>query len=149
MNPPILSYQAQFARNHESFLRNLGHFRLIGCTNSGHMATQSQLSTMPSATSLAEIKTEAALAQASAELGMEGPQLINPLVARLPVEIDVAVPVRGFRVRNLLALSAGTVVASKWMNGDDLPLGTRGAQLAWTEFEVVDQLLAVRITRLV
>jgi flagellar motor switch protein FliN/FliY len=136
-------------RDYESFLRNPSRFRLLACTCSFHMATQSQMATTSSATSLAEIKTEAALAQPSAELGMESALLVNPLVARLPVEIDVAVPVRGFRVRNLLTLSAGTVIASKWMNGDDLPLGTRGAQLAWTEFEVIDQLLAVRITRLV
>lgn len=112
------------------------------------MATQSQISTMPSASSLAEIKTEAALAQPSPGPAVEGVLRIKPLVARLPVEIDVAVPVKGFRVRNLLTLRAGTVIASKWMNGDDMPLGTHGAQLAWAEFEVIDQLLAVRITRL-
>ena len=147
MNPPISRSLVPFGRNHESFLRNLSHFRLLNCTNSGHMATQSQLSTMPSATSLAEMKTEAALAPSTSP-GVEGVLLINPLVGRLPVEIDVAVPVRGFRVQNLLTLNVGTVVASKWLNGDDLPLATRGAQLAWTEFEVIDQLLAVRITRL-
>jgi hypothetical protein len=124
-------------------------FRLLVCTNSGHMETQTQLSTMPSATGLAELKAEAALAQTSPHLDAEGILRINPLVSRLPVEIDVAVPVRGFRVRNLLTLQSGTVIASKWMNGDDLPLASRGAQLAWTEFEVIDQLLAVRITRLV
>ncbi|WP_348261403.1 FliM/FliN family flagellar motor switch protein [Telmatobacter sp. DSM 110680] len=112
------------------------------------MATQSQLSTISTANGLAEMKTEAVLAQPSPAPPVEGVLSINPLVARLPVEIDVAVPVRGFRVRNLLNLSAGTVIASKWMNGDDMPLGTHGAQLAWAEFEVIDQLLAVRITRL-
>jgi len=113
------------------------------------MATQSHLSTVPPANGLAEMKAEAALAQASPSPDVEGVLSINPLVARLPVEIDVEVPVRGFRVRNLLTLTSGTVIASKWMNGDDLPLAARGAQLAWTEFEVIDQLLAVRITRLV
>jgi hypothetical protein len=34
------------------------------------------------------------------------------------------------------------------VEGEDMPLGARGTQLAWTEFEVVDQKLAVRITRL-
>jgi Type III flagellar switch regulator (C-ring) FliN C-term len=113
------------------------------------MATQSQLSTVPTAADLADMKTEAALAQTSPDALPEGVLSVNPLVARLPVEIDVAVPVRGFRVRNLLTLSAGSVIASKWMNGDDMPLGTRGVQLAWTEFEAIDRLLAVRITRLV
>lgn len=95
------------------------------------------------------MKAEAALAELPQVREADGILRSNPLVARLPVEVDVAVPIRGFRVRNLLTLSVGTVIASRWINGDDLPLGTRGTQLAWTEFEVIDQRLAVRITRLV
>jgi flagellar motor switch protein FliN/FliY len=72
----------------------------------------------------------------------------SPLT-RIPIEIDVAVPVRGFRVANLLALEKNHVIASQWQQGEDLPLGSRGAQLAWAEFEVIDDKLAVRITRLV
>ena len=95
------------------------------------------------------MKAEAALERTSPVLAIEGVLSINPLVSRIPVEIDVAVPIRRFRVRNLLTLSEGAVIASQWMNGDDMPLAARGAQLAWTEFEVIDQRLAVRITRLV
>jgi flagellar motor switch/type III secretory pathway protein FliN len=73
----------------------------------------------------------------------------NTRAARLPVEVDVAVPVRGFRVRNLLALEPGAVVESKWGHGEDVPLGCGEVQLAWSEFEVVDAQLAVRLTRLV
>lgn len=73
----------------------------------------------------------------------------DPLIVRLPVEMDVAVPIRKFRVRNLLALTAGQLIESQWDQAEDLPLGTRGAQLAWAEFEVLDTKLAVRITRLV
>jgi flagellar motor switch/type III secretory pathway protein FliN len=73
----------------------------------------------------------------------------NTLTARLPVELDVAIPLRGFRVRNLLALDTGTVVESQWGQGDDVPLGSGDVQLAWSEFEVVDTELAVRLTRLV
>jgi flagellar motor switch/type III secretory pathway protein FliN len=69
-------------------------------------------------------------------------------VLRLPVELDVAVPVREFRVRHLLALSPGQVIGSEWTNGSDLPLAVRDVQLAWTEFEVVETKLAVRIARL-
>jgi hypothetical protein len=36
-----------------------------------------------------------------------GVVVFSPAVARLPVELDVAVPVRDFRVRNLLPLSRG------------------------------------------
>ncbi len=70
-------------------------------------------------------------------------------VARLPVELDVAVPVREFRVRNLLALEPGQVIETQWAHGEDLPLAAGDVQLAWSEFEVVDSQLAVRVTRMV
>ncbi|HEV2486402.1 MAG TPA: FliM/FliN family flagellar motor C-terminal domain-containing protein [Terracidiphilus sp.] len=73
---------------------------------------------------------------------------IEAPVARLPVELDVAIPVRDFRVRNLLALEAGLVIESQWGNGEDVPLASSEVQLAWSEFEVIDTQLAVRITRL-
>jgi flagellar motor switch protein FliN/FliY len=66
---------------------------------------------------------------------------------RLPVEVDVTVPVKGFRVRHLLALAPGKVVEAKWAHGGDLPLSVGNVQLAWTEFEVVETKLAVRVTR--
>ncbi len=83
--------------------------------------------------------------------GLETEMLIPPntLAARLPVEVDVAVPVRDFRVRNLLALEPGVVVESQWGHGEDVPLGCGEVQLAWSEFEVVDTQLAVRLTRLI
>jgi flagellar motor switch/type III secretory pathway protein FliN len=74
-------------------------------------------------------------------------QLSAPL-ARLPIELDVCVPVNEFRVRGLLALEPGQVIESQWTHGEDVPLASGKVQLAWTEFEVVDAQLAVRITRL-
>jgi flagellar motor switch protein FliN/FliY len=73
----------------------------------------------------------------------------NTVTARLPVEVEVGVPIAGFRVRNLLALKPGAVVESKWGNGEDMPVASGDVQLAWSEFEVVDMQLAVRLTRLV
>jgi flagellar motor switch protein FliN/FliY len=70
-------------------------------------------------------------------------------IARLPVELDVAVPVRAFRVRNLLALEPGQVIETQWGHGEDMPLSSGDVQLAWSEFEVVDTQLAVRVTRMV
>jgi flagellar motor switch protein FliN/FliY len=57
--------------------------------------------------------------------------------------------VREFRVRNLLALEPGQLIESQWGNGEDMPLSSGDVQLAWSEFEVVDLQMAVRITRLV
>lgn len=79
------------------------------------------------------------------------PDELAPLsapVTLLPVELDVAVPVRQFRVRNLLALQPGQLIESQWGNGEDLPLASADVQLAWSEFEVIETQLAVRITRL-
>jgi len=69
-------------------------------------------------------------------------------VGRLPVELDVSVPVRNFRVRNLLALEPSDLIESVWGQGEDVPLAAGRVQLAWSEFEVIDTQLAVRVTRL-
>jgi len=73
---------------------------------------------------------------------------LSPAFARMPVGLVVSVPIRDFRVRNLLAMASGTVVETQWGYGEDLPLSSGPVQLAWTEFEVVDARLAVRVTRL-
>jgi flagellar motor switch protein FliN/FliY len=70
-------------------------------------------------------------------------------VALLPVELDVSVAVGEFRVRHLLALEPGQVIETQWGQGQDLPLAAGEVQLAWSEFEVVDTQLAVRLTRLI
>jgi flagellar motor switch protein FliN/FliY len=73
---------------------------------------------------------------------------LSPPLARLPVELEVVVPVRDFRVRSLLALVPGEVIETQWGHGEDLPLSSGDVQLAWSEFEVVESRLAVRVTRL-
>ena len=73
---------------------------------------------------------------------------LSPALALLPVELDVAIPVREFRVRNLLALAPGQVLETRWGQGDDMPLFAGDVQLGWSEFDVVEAALAVRLTRL-
>lgn len=68
--------------------------------------------------------------------------------ARLPVQLDVSIPLREFRVRDLLSLEPGRLIESEWSNGVDLPLAAGAVQLAWSEFEVVETQLVVRLTRL-
>lgn len=70
----------------------------------------------------------------------------SPLGA-LPMQLDVTIPIPGFRVQHLLALEKGAVLESRWHHADDVPVWCGGVQLVWTEFEVVDQKLAVRVTR--
>jgi flagellar motor switch protein FliN/FliY len=71
-----------------------------------------------------------------------------PAVEWLPIQMDVALPVVRFCVRDLLALAAGQVIVTAWSSGEDLPLAIEDVQLAWVEMEVVDQEMAIRITRL-
>lgn len=91
---------------------------------------------------------EQALAPVRKQAGDESAGEFGGVVARLPVELEVAIPVREFRVRNLLALKPGAVIESQWTSGEDLPLAAGEVQLAWSEFEVIESELAVRITRL-
>jgi len=95
-----------------------------------------------------EMATEDALVPSPREMHPK-PMTLSPPMARLPVELEVAIPVREFRVRNLLTLEPGQLIETQWEQGDDLPLTGGGVQLAWSEFEVVEQQLAVRVTRLV
>lgn len=67
---------------------------------------------------------------------------------RLPMQLDVMVRVQSMRVQDLLSLEKGSVVESVHEHSQDLPVQCGGALLVWGEFEVVDQKLAVRITRL-
>lgn len=69
-------------------------------------------------------------------------------IARLPVELDVSIPLRDFRVRDLLALEPERLVESEWSSGVDLPLAAGAVHLAWCEFEVIETQLVVRLTRL-
>jgi flagellar motor switch/type III secretory pathway protein FliN len=121
-----------------------------------HMATTQQFPppapqpTLPAVASAAQEAQPQALVQvpAGAYLAGEEPTELTGPLARLPIELDVAVPVREFKVRNLLALEAGHVIESQWPSSEDLPLASGAVQLAWTEFEVIETDLAVRITRL-
>jgi len=103
----------------------------------------------PEAAAGNETAGEQALVAFSAPHEESGMIALHPSVARLPVELDVTIPVRDFRVRTLLALEPGQLIESQWGNGDDMPLASGDVQLAWSEFEVVDTQLAVRLTRLV
>jgi flagellar motor switch protein FliN/FliY len=73
---------------------------------------------------------------------------LSALAAKLPLQLDVRVPVPSFRVQNLLSLEKGNVIETNWVQTEDLPLWSGDVQLVWTEFEVVDQKLGVRVTRL-
>jgi flagellar motor switch protein FliN/FliY len=53
-----------------------------------------------------------------------------------------------FKVRDLLALKEGQVFESLSPATDDVPVRVGQTQLGWSEFEVQDQRMALRLTRL-
>lgn len=71
----------------------------------------------------------------------------SPL-AGLPMQLDVTIPVPKFRVRDLLALEEGAVLDTRWLHSEDVPVLCGRVHLVWTEFEVVEHRIAVRVTRL-
>ena len=94
-----------------------------------------------------ESARQEALVPCPKTLGQEPLRLSLP-AGRLPVELDVAVPVREFRVRDLVDLQVGQVVETQWEHTGDLPLAAGDVQLAWSEFEVLDARLGLRLPRL-
>lgn len=72
-----------------------------------------------------------------------------PKVCRLDLMLAVEIPLIRFKVQDLLRLSEGQVFESAFSDTEDVPLRVGDVQLGWTEFEVVDQKIALRLTRLV
>ncbi len=71
-----------------------------------------------------------------------------PMISTLAVKLEANIPVRGFHVRDLLALKSGQTIESAWPVTEDVPLKVGQVQLCWCEFEVVNQRMALRMTRL-
>lgn len=60
--------------------------------------------------------------------------------------VDLELP--GFKVSDLLRMGPGTVLGSTWGVRRDVPLRVNGNVIGWSEFEVVGDTLAVRLTEL-
>jgi flagellar motor switch protein FliN/FliY len=71
-----------------------------------------------------------------------------PLISRLLVRLAAQIPLTGFKVRDLLALNAGQMIQSSWPGTEDVPVKAGEVHLSWSEFEVVEERMAVRLTRL-
>src|SRR3981081_3634057 len=68
-------------------------------------------------------------------------------LSQLSVTLRAGVVLR-FRVRDLLALREGQVFESLAPATDDVPVRVGQAQLGWSEFEVLQQRMALRLRRL-
>jgi flagellar motor switch protein FliM len=71
-----------------------------------------------------------------------------PVLSRLPLPLSAEVQLALFKVRDLLALKQGQVIDTCWRESDDVKLRAGDVQVGWAEFEVEEQKLLVRLTRL-
>lgn len=94
------------------------------------------------------VNSQALMPVSPEEQPERNPAALGAPIVLLPVQLDVAVPIRDFRVRGLVSLEPGQIIESQWGHSEDLPLASGEVQLAWCEFEVIDTELGVRITRL-
>jgi flagellar motor switch/type III secretory pathway protein FliN len=69
-------------------------------------------------------------------------------VLSLPCELAVDLPLPRFTIADLLDLRTGSVINSHWPVERDAPLRLHGTLIGWSEFEVVGNSLAVRLTEL-
>jgi len=69
-------------------------------------------------------------------------------VEPLPCLLTVEIPVPGFTVSDLVHLERGRIIATRWTAGQDVPLHVNGELIAWSEFEIVQDRVAVRLTEL-
>lgn len=69
-------------------------------------------------------------------------------VEGLPCLLTIEIPLPGFTVADLLHLERGRIIASRWTVGQDVPLRINHELIAWSEFEVAQNHLAVRLTEL-
>lgn len=71
------------------------------------------------------------------------------LLPWLPCTLALELPVVNFTVGCLLNLKPGSLVYTSSHQSSDIPLHVNGVLMAWTEFEVVGERLAARITDLI
>jgi flagellar motor switch/type III secretory pathway protein FliN len=70
------------------------------------------------------------------------------VLAKLRVTLRAVVAMNRFKVRDLLALKEGQVFESLSPDTDDVSLLIGQMQVGWSEFEIMDQRMALRLTRL-
>ncbi len=66
----------------------------------------------------------------------------------LPCHLSLEIPAVKFTVGDLLRLGKESIVETASASTSDIPLRVNGLLVGWTEFEVIGNRLAVRITEL-
>jgi len=71
-----------------------------------------------------------------------------PKLSHMEMPFSVEVELSAFNVRHLLTLTPGQVIESSWKESDDVFIKAADVQIGWGEFEVDEQKLLIRMTRL-
>jgi len=84
--------------------------------------------------------------------GMQNPPATEPNPAAvlpwLPCSVSVQIPLQRFTIADLSSLANGSVVTTACPRNSHVQLYVNGQMVAWTELEVIDDRLAVRITEI-
>jgi len=70
------------------------------------------------------------------------------VLARVPQTVTALIPLPEFTIRDLLAMEKGVVIKSNVLTTEMIPIRIGSVRIAWGEFEVVGQALALRIAKL-
>jgi flagellar motor switch/type III secretory pathway protein FliN len=102
---------------------------------------------MSIATQTAEPRTaEPRTAEASTTAGAPNAADLLETMPWLPCTLTLEIPVVRFTIGDLLALKKGSIVETACHHTSDVPLRVNHLLIGWTEFDVVGDRLAVRIT---
>ena len=79
------------------------------------------------------------------------PYVSNPaeVLPWLPCTVSLEISLDGFTIGDLSNLARGSVVSTACRRNSELPLYVNGQLIGWSELEVIDDRLAVRITEIV
>jgi flagellar motor switch/type III secretory pathway protein FliN len=84
--------------------------------------------------------------------GIQKPLVTEPNPAAvlpwLPCLVSVEIPLQRFTIADLSSLASGSVVTTACPRNSNVQLFVNGQMIAWTELEVIDDRLAVRITEI-
>ena len=86
--------------------------------------------------------------ETKARAAEETPQSLAKDFGWLPCRLSIEIPVVNFTVGDLIRLRPESIVETGCPSTGDIPLRANGLLIAWSEFEVIGNRLAMRITEL-
>jgi flagellar motor switch/type III secretory pathway protein FliN len=101
---------------------------------------------MSTAAQNAETRTAQPAAQSAAQSAAPKAGDLLDTMPWLPCTLSLEIPVVRFTIGDLLSLKKGSIVETACHHTSDVPLRVNQLLIGWTEFDVIGDRLAVRIT---